>query len=132
VSRFIIEKMAVHVGSRIFIWKNSLNMLARHPLVGVAPGNFEAAYSQQLPSNVHPSAGVSTAHHDILTLAVNTGIPGGIAFVALWIVVLKTLWSGFLRAKKTGSSREEAVILAAFCGSICFFHDLHVPCYFFR
>lgn len=121
VNRFEMEKMAIHVGSRIFIWKNSLNMLARHPLVGVAPGNFEAAYSQQLPANVHPSAGVSTAHNDILTLAVNTGIPGGIAFVALWIVVLKTLWSGFLRAKKTGSSREEAVILAAFCGSICFF-----------
>jgi len=76
---------------RLFIWSNSLEIAKEHPVFGCGPGNFPAAYAEQL--GVETTGGSqSHAHNDFLHQAAAGGIPALGLFLLFWIVVVNRLW----------------------------------------
>ena len=85
---------------RLFIWSNSLEIAKEHPVFGCGPGNFPAAYAEQLGvSSTGGSQG--HAHNDFLNQAAAGGIPALGLFLLLWIVVIHRLWRVRRRAGTT-------------------------------
>ncbi|MEA3297311.1 MAG: O-antigen ligase family protein, partial [candidate division Zixibacteria bacterium] len=72
-------------GSRLFIWKNSLEIVRNHPLFGVGTGNFQIAYASHLDPDVPDFRKHAHAHNDLLNIAAISGLPGMILFAALWL-----------------------------------------------
>jgi O-antigen ligase len=77
------------VGPRLRLWQTSLRIVRDHPLLGIGPGHWPAVF----PEYKVPGFYLSTAHphSDLLTIAVNAGVIGLGAFVALWASVIAHL-----------------------------------------
>ena len=61
----------------------ALNMIAHHPLLGVGPGAYSHAFKGYVPRGMNQW--LFTVHNVYLLWAAETGIPGGIAFIALLV-----------------------------------------------
>lgn len=74
---------------RIAFWLNSAAVVADHPLLGIGVGAFQSIYPKYQrarathPMQAHPSLVVEHAHSDVVQAFVETGVPGGLALVAL-------------------------------------------------
>ncbi|MBN1297375.1 O-antigen ligase family protein, partial [bacterium] len=67
---------------RILVWNSSLSMVRDHPAVGVGPGGFGHVYPRYRSSEERRLSGedvfVRVAHNDLLHIAVETGVIGGL------------------------------------------------------
>ena len=90
--RFEHDLESTDPASRLYIWRNTLKIIGDNPVFGVGPGNFADAYSQQAPPTTEPHRSTAHAHSDYLNIAAVAGLPGLLAYLAIWILIL----SGFL------------------------------------
>ncbi len=130
VNEFDKEYSGVYEGGRVYIWKNSLKLIADNPLFGVGVGNFKESYATYIPSEALENRKVSSAHNDFIDIAANTGIPGFVLYVLLWLSVLGCFWKKYHNDKNI-SIEQKAILLAVICGSVCFgiismFHGVFV------
>lgn len=116
------EESADYRGSRLFIWEQSLKMIAENPVLGVGNGNFGDAYGEIVRRDygsdfpwwwVH-----GQAHNDFINMAAIGGIPCALLFAAIWVFVLRRLFQGV--AKTAGGEEGNRALFAAFFGSILF------------
>jgi tetratricopeptide (TPR) repeat protein len=97
---------------RLLIWRGALELIGRHPLLGVGLGNFEFAYAEVRSVaewTLSRRDIVDDAHNEYLHLTAETGLLGLAAF--LWL-----LWRAARAARKALRSpegREEALPLVA-------------------
>ena len=105
-------------GGRIFIWKNSLNIIENHPLFGVGQGNFYEEYKALLPEDAPEYRQLTHAHNDFLNVAAVSGIPGMLFFVAMWISVFVYLRRSWRQADNPEWRRR--LLLGAILGSTMF------------
>lgn len=76
--------------TRIFIWKNSLKLIALRPLAGYGPDTFDIPFMQTYSDQSYRYFGnliVDKAHNEYLQIAVTTGIPSLIAYLMLLLAV---------------------------------------------
>lgn len=95
--------LAVRLGA----WRHATSVIRQHLFVGVGLGNFVAVRRTiDLPLIPHVPAGETPVHpHNIfLQQFAETGIAGGLAYVALWATAL---WAGW-RTSGPGTTRLEA------------------------
>jgi hypothetical protein len=100
------------VSERLYFWESGLHMLRDAPLLGLGPGGVKIYY----PEYKNPTArraGTSHLHNDALQIAVERGLLGLAAWLAVWIVFLYRAVQIY-RALPPG--RSDAVALVA--GSI--------------
>lgn len=109
---------------RSVIWSTSFNIFKDHPLFGIGFGNFKEFYQSYLKI---PSAVFNHAHNDFLNLAVNAGIIGFLAFVFLWVVLLRNLWRRF---KKKEKGYSKALILGGVLTIFAFLLASQFQCYY--
>ena len=130
INEFDKEYNGTHQAGRVYIWKNSIQLIADNPIIGVGLHNFKESYAALIPSDSKENRKVSSAHNDFIDIAANTGIPGLLFYCILWISVL-----GYFRKKyhrdSTLSIEQKAILVATFCASICFmivsmFHGVFV------
>jgi O-antigen ligase len=98
---------------RLQIARDSLKLLAAHPLLGSGLGSFPTVYPTvcTIPTNLF----VNAAHDDYLQLAVETGLAG----VLLAVLFLWLLFRNGLRSlRRTGRSRFSDVTVAALAGCV--------------
>ena len=74
--------------TRLNLWKTSLHMSKDSPWIGIGEDNFDYYFERYKVEGfydvtVHP-------HNDYLTILVSSGIPGLIAFLSMWFVILRT------------------------------------------
>lgn len=82
-----------YAGSRRFIWSHTIALIEEHPVFGVGPGEFSAAYGRTLPESTLPQHFFSHAHNDLLQIIATRGIIGGIFYLIMWgMVVRRSLW----------------------------------------
>ncbi len=82
---------------RLFAWKVSLPMLVEHPVIGVGEGRFAIEYLNyqakffDKPENriyFYKAANLKQAHNEFYQAFCETGILGGIIFLAIWLYAL--------------------------------------------
>lgn len=100
---------------RRIYWNDALQLWRKHWLLGVGGGGWAVLY---------PSVFVKYAHQQYLQVALDTGILGGLTFIAM---ITGSLWAG-LRRGHTGRSSLLAIIL--FGIHIAFDIDLAYPLIF--
>ncbi|QAU24143.1 O-antigen ligase family protein [Dyella sp. M7H15-1] len=91
---------------RLEIWRNSVVMIAAHPVTGVGVRDFRYAYPQFAPANDHflvaescgEGAGACHAHQIVLEILTETGIVG----LLLWLSGVGLAWRAWRRAGKAG------------------------------
>jgi hypothetical protein len=83
------HKQQVSVGTRVAYWKAAIQITVRHPLLGTGPGTFSIPYSQvKQPDDDF----AKLCHNDYLEQACDSGIPGFLAYGAVFVVFLGFLW----------------------------------------
>jgi putative inorganic carbon (hco3(-)) transporter len=84
--------------TRLNLWKTAINIAEANPVFGVGEDNWDLVFERyRVPgfydTTVHP-------HNDYLTVLVSSGVPGLIAFLSMWSVILV---SGFKASTKMKS-----------------------------
>jgi peptidoglycan/xylan/chitin deacetylase (PgdA/CDA1 family)/O-antigen ligase len=103
---------------RVGLWNEAFDFMTAHPVLGVGPGRFGAE-----SPNARSDDDTRRAHHAFLQQGAETGVPGFVLLVALF------LW-GFVRlatAGEPGAAVLTATGLAALGILACFDYLLHFP-----
>jgi O-antigen ligase len=113
---------------RLALWKDTLQLIRRHPSTGVGLGSFEHAFTQVQSIRVTYSA--EHVHNDYLEFAADLGIP---ATAVLLIGIFWILGRILLASRQSDSSLGRALALGSLGGSgAILFHsladfNLHIP-----
>ncbi len=105
--------MEVTDAMRLQIPRDSLRLVAQHPLLGSGLGTFTAVYPQvrSFPTNLF----VNAAHNDYVQLAVETGLLGVLCTAAFLFLVFR---NAIRRLRRMRQDWFSAVSLAAMVGCI--------------
>lgn len=99
---------------RLGYWRVALRMALDNWLTGIGIGNFSIAY----PRYQYVGAGdVREAHNGFLQFFADTGLPGGLLFLAFWA------WLAFWGARRIiqeENRREKLILLGIYTGAIAF------------
>lgn len=79
------QAMARSLGVRVGYWAVTLDIIERHPLRGVGPGNWNDDYSRLKGPEKEET---QLPHSDYLQIAAESGIPTVLAYIAFWGVLL--------------------------------------------
>ena len=92
---------------RMDIWRRTARMIGDYPWSGVGPGNFARVYEPVYNPHLNPDGRRGGHAHNLwLHQAAELGLPGGIAYVALWMAVLVMAWR-----RASGSLLQQATFL---------------------
>jgi O-antigen ligase len=107
---------------RIMLTQHGLKYLAESPIFGHGPGSFDRLYQAE-----SGQAGVA-AHDDLLSVAVETGLPG----LALYLLVLAALAWELLPRRRSRDPDVDALTVSALVvlGAINLGAAIHNPTYF--
>jgi len=99
---------------RLSYWRTGLSMFLDNPLSGVGLGNFGVNY----PRYQSPAAGnVKQAHNDFLQMFCETGLGGGLLFLAFWGYYLA--WGG-VRIFLEPSASQRWLLAALYAATLSF------------
>jgi putative inorganic carbon (HCO3(-)) transporter len=87
---------------RFELWSRSLDLIRDMPYTGAGAGTFEPILDTQFPFYLH-GAWVEHAHNLFLQVAVDLGLPGLIAILALLGLVLWCAWDAARRYREAGA-----------------------------
>lgn len=77
-----------YTGGRNFIWGTTGKIIADHPWLGGGENGFASEYLARIPAYVTKEQQYTHPHNDLLNETVKHGIPGGVLFCLIWLVVL--------------------------------------------
>jgi putative inorganic carbon (HCO3(-)) transporter len=80
------------VGSRLFIWQRTVDLIRARPLLGWGIETLREIFPYERTSLVRyfglRPVIIDRAHNDTLQMAVSVGVPGAAAYVAVWLLVI--------------------------------------------
>lgn len=95
------EAMVGNLGSLGFrqeVWRAALWGVSDFPFTGMGMGTFREVSRVLYPMNVAPSYDIAHAHNQFLQTALDLGIPGLVAYIALWLGGGYLLWQTIVQA----------------------------------
>ncbi len=104
-----------YANSRFAIWETTLSMIKEDPVFGIGAGHFHEKYIEYRRNRT--GRDLSHAHNDFLNTAAESGIPGAVLFIILWLLVFWYLYKGYLRCP---DGFQRGLILGAFLASLVF------------
>ncbi len=106
-----------HVNAQSAAWEErwglmriAFNVIAHHPVTGIGAGAYMYTYKEYIPSGMHQWT--SAVHNEFLLRTAETGLLGGIAFVALIIAGLR-IGLRLARSPRLGNATLGAAWIAA-------------------
>jgi putative inorganic carbon (HCO3(-)) transporter len=102
---------------RFELWSRSLYLIQDMPYTGVGAGTFEPILDTQFPFYLH-GAWVEHAHNLFLQVAVDLGLPGLIAFLALLGLALWCAWDAARRYRQADERALAALSWAGFASLV--------------
>lgn len=110
-ARSVVEFGSVSVQIRPYVWKKTIPLIMKRPLLGYGPETFPIVFPQEWDDEKRKLLGepppftrlvIDKAHNDVLDTAMSVGLLGVAAF--WWIVVtsLRTAWRAGQREDATG------------------------------
>lgn len=73
--------------TRLNLWHTSINISKDFPLTGIGEDNFDYYFKHYKVEGYYDVTG--HPHNDYLTILVSSGIPGLIAFLAIWFIIIQ-------------------------------------------
>ncbi len=110
-------------GERLIVWQQCLEMLRDHPLLGVGPGNWRIIipnYGSEGLVNAYGERVRIRPHNVYLQVADETGVPGLLLYLGLWVTITVTALSVIVTAQ-TPERRLIGIVLLA--GLACYAID---------
>jgi O-antigen ligase len=107
-----IQRQQETFGTRVRLWRVALRMITDHPVVGIGPGNFVAAYpryargGEQLLQMLNP-------HNTYVGLAAENGLIGLSLFLAMIFIALLETRRGVRAGRAVARSDLEIQTIAA-------------------
>ncbi len=74
---------------RALLWRDAVDIVREHPVVGAGPGSF-----RELSRTAIDDRDAVWAHHGFLQVGAETGVPGFVLLVALFVWGFARLWAG--------------------------------------
>jgi putative inorganic carbon (HCO3(-)) transporter len=91
------------VGSRVEIWSRALYMIQDFPFTGIGMGTFRQVANVLYPFFLAgPDAEIPHAHNLFLQVAVDLGLPGLVAWLAVLLLVMVAAWQTYRRGRTCG------------------------------
>ena len=85
------------LGFRQEVWRAAIWGLRDFPFTGMGMGTFRKVSRVLYPMNVSPTYDIAHAHNQFLQTGMDLGIPGLIAFIAMWLIAGWLLWQTIRR-----------------------------------
>jgi O-antigen ligase len=99
------------VEGRIKVWTLALGAIQKFPITGMGMNNFREMVNALNPLNPpYPGKEIFHAHDEFLQAALDLGLPGLVAFVALYLGSFSMLYAVWGRAKSRVSRGTEGLI----------------------
>lgn len=81
------------LNGRLEIWSRALYAIQDFPITGMGMNNFRVLVHVLYPLfTIPPTVDIAHAHNQFLQAALDLGLPGAIAYVALWLVASGMVW----------------------------------------
>ncbi len=106
---------------RVSVWRQALRGIQDFPLTGMGMGTFRHSVRVFYPLSVIPTYDIAHAHNAFLQAALDVGLPGLAAYVAIWLLIAREIVSCLRRAR--GWLRALALGLSG-CLVSCFVYSL--------
>lgn len=106
---------------RINAWNRSFRLIGEHPLLGTGIGNWKVEVLKYENLTSPNYIYMYKNHNDFLETAAETGIPGGLLFISVFVLVIFKFIRKFLHPEK-GEDDYRYLFLPAF-GLLCYFFD---------
>jgi len=107
------------LGYRLSAWRAGLDAVEDAPLTGLGLENFRLAFDWHFdPERLPPHMHYTRAHNDLVESLVTGGIPGGLAWIALWAAVFYALVAA-TREARLGAA-EAALLGGAFAAYLVY------------
>lgn len=94
--------------TRLNLWKTALRIAQDHPVTGVGEDNWDYVFDNYRVDGYYDT--IVHPHNDYLTVLVSSGVPGLLAFLAIWGV---TLTAGFRASLYANDERLRAIALGS-------------------
>lgn len=108
-----IEQLGL--AGRLEIWSRALYALSDFPLTGVGMNGFRQIVHALYPLYLlTPGVDIAHAHNHLLQAGLDLGIPGLIAYLALWLISVVLLYQSWQRAQE----RSHKVLIAGLSGAL--------------
>lgn len=91
VEKTVIGKFS-SLGFRLEAWQWSVESIKDFPLTGTGLGAFRRVVKRLFPINISPTYDISHAHNIFLQVALDIGLPGLVAYLALLLVAVQMGW----------------------------------------
>jgi O-antigen ligase len=88
----VTTPMSGSTGNRLHVWKDSLSLIPRRPLVGYGPDSFGLTYPAVQTGDWEPGDHFDKTHADVLQVAVTQGLLGVAAYVWLLGSFVLVFW----------------------------------------
>jgi tetratricopeptide (TPR) repeat protein len=108
--------------SRILFWKNAMQMSKEHPLLGVGLGNWPIQFPKYGLNNfteygiVNGENTLQRPHNDFIWILCETGILGLLAYLILFAVIFRQLYSVIRKATNSNEKWKYFFIFSALIG----------------
>jgi len=117
--------------TRIRLWLTSINMIKDKPVWGIGLGNFSRLFDRYKVEGFYDTT--CHPHNDFLNVAVNSGLPGLLAYLWIWVAFFRCTLRSMGRGEKLGFVRAGqmagvAAITGFLFGSLfqCYYTDAEV------
>jgi O-antigen ligase len=90
--------------TRLNLWRTSLQIWKDYPVLGIGEDNWDLVFDRYRVEGFYDTT--VHAHNDYLTILVASGIPGLLAFLAIWALVLL---AGFRLIRRSENATVKAV-----------------------
>lgn len=100
------------MGLRMQFYATSSRVIIDNPLLGVGTGGFESAYRKEISSTA--VASTDNPHNQYLMTAVQLGVPGLIAFLAVFVVA----WRAAVRVEMPWRPMARGLLLVFLVGNL--------------
>ncbi len=102
---------------RVEVWRYALEAIGDFPFTGTGLGTFRRVVLRLYPITIYPNPDIAHAHNVFLQMALDTGLPGLVAYLALLGLV-----GGYGWQQLHASSAFTAVLVVGICATFLAFH----------
>jgi putative inorganic carbon (HCO3(-)) transporter len=90
--------------TRLNIWSRSIAMITDFPLTGIGMGTFRQMMSAAYPLSLRTTktGTANHAHNLLLQVGVDLGLPGLVAYLALWLTATVLVWRTYRTLRRDG------------------------------